>query len=136
RDLPCLTRSRTHGISRSDVSVAPGTTEPAEPEVRTGPCEAPRAGGRNRPSTRDHEISALRSGFSWYDSGPVIERPGLLGSIRSALRRSPVVVLTGPRQAGKTTLARSLLADDSPRYFDLESPTSLARLEEPMTALG
>lgn len=66
----------------------------------------------------------------------MVERPELLDSIRGALRRSPVVVLTGPRQSGKTTLARKLLADDSPRYFDLESPTSLARLEEPMTALG
>lgn len=44
-------------------------------------------------------------------------------------------MLTGPRQAGKTTLAREFLSDDSPNYFDLEDPLSLARLEEPMTAL-
>jgi len=46
-----------------------------------------------------------------------------------------VVVLTGPRQSGKTTLARQFLDEDSPNYFDLEDPASLARLEEPMTAL-
>lgn len=45
-------------------------------------------------------------------------------------------MLTGPRQAGKTTLARELLSEDSPNYFDLEDPVSLARLDEPMTALG
>jgi len=45
------------------------------------------------------------------------------------------VVLTGPRQSGKTTLARQFLSPDSPNYFDLEDPVSLARLDEPRTAL-
>ena len=53
-----------------------------------------------------------------------------------ALDRSRVGVLVGPRQCGKTTLARQLLAEDSVNYFDLEDPASLARLDEPMTALG
>lgn len=44
-------------------------------------------------------------------------------------------MLTGPRQSGKTTLARELLPEDSPGYFDLEDPLSLARLDEPRTAL-
>jgi ABC-type cobalamin/Fe3+-siderophores transport system ATPase subunit len=54
----------------------------------------------------------------------------------AALRRSRVTALLGPRQAGKTTLARQIVPQDSPAYFDLEDPTSLARLDEPMTALG
>lgn len=65
----------------------------------------------------------------------VIARTALLEEIRTALARAPVTVLTGPRQAGKTTLARALLSEASPGYFDLEDPVSLARLEEPMTAL-
>ena len=64
-----------------------------------------------------------------------IARPALTTAIRTALRRNPVVVLTGPRQCGKTTLAREFLSDDSPNYFDLEDPASLFRLDEPMTAL-
>ena len=64
-----------------------------------------------------------------------ISRPALTAAIRTALRRSPVVVLTGPRQCGKTTLAREFLAEDSLNYFDLEDPASLSRLDEPMTAL-
>jgi len=64
-----------------------------------------------------------------------IARTAVLDHVRAALTRSPVTVLTGPRQAGKTTLARELLAEDSPSYFDLEDPVSLARLEEPRTAL-
>lgn len=63
------------------------------------------------------------------------KRVGLLSRIRSALRRSRVVALIGPRQSGKTTLARQIVPMDSVRYFDLEDPTSLARLAEPMTAL-
>lgn len=46
------------------------------------------------------------------------------------------MVLTGPRQTGKTTLAREFVPAESVNYFDLEDPTSLARLDEPMTALG
>jgi uncharacterized protein len=55
--------------------------------------------------------------------------------MRAALRRHPVVALLGPRQSGKTTAARWILTEESPNYFDLEDPVSLARLEEPMTAL-
>jgi predicted AAA+ superfamily ATPase len=64
-----------------------------------------------------------------------VARPALLEQIQAAIGRSPVTVLTGPRQAGKTTLARELLAEDSPNYFDLEDPVSLARLDQPRTAL-
>ena len=56
--------------------------------------------------------------------------------LTAALARSPVVLLAGPRQCGKTTLARALLSPDSVNYFDLEDPASLARLDEPMTALS
>ena len=65
----------------------------------------------------------------------MIPRTELRTSIDAALGRSPIVVLTGPRQCGKTTLARELLSADSENYFDLEDPASLARLDEPMTAL-
>jgi predicted AAA+ superfamily ATPase len=66
----------------------------------------------------------------------MIERSRWLADIAAALRRSRVTALLGPRQAGKTTLARQIVPPDSPAYFDLEDPTSLARLNEPMTALG
>jgi len=45
------------------------------------------------------------------------------------------VLLSGPRQCGKTTLARELLSEESLNYFDLEDPAAVARLDEPMTAL-
>ena len=67
--------------------------------------------------------------------GAMIERPYYREAIRKALARSRVVVLSGPRQCGKTTLAREVCPADSPNYFDLENPAHLAMLEEPMTAL-
>ncbi len=65
----------------------------------------------------------------------MIKRSSYLTEIKSALSRSRIVALTGPRQCGKTTLARELVAEDSVNYFDLEDPVSLARLDEPVTAL-
>ena len=65
----------------------------------------------------------------------MIDRPELTLRIRRALRRSRVVMLVGPRQSGKTTLARALVSAESPNYFDLEDPIGLARLNEPLTAL-
>jgi len=65
----------------------------------------------------------------------LIQREAVFSGVQDALERASVVVLTGPRQCGKTTLARELLPEDSVNYFDLEDPTSLARLDEPKTAL-
>jgi len=56
--------------------------------------------------------------------------------IRTALKRSRIVALLGPRQCGKTTLARQFVPASSLNYFDLEDPASLSRLAEPDTALG
>jgi predicted AAA+ superfamily ATPase len=65
----------------------------------------------------------------------VITRANLANRIQTALKRSRIVALVGPRQCGKTTLARELLKPESPAYFDLEDPVSLARLEQPKTTL-
>ena len=65
----------------------------------------------------------------------MIERRNLKKRIRESLKRSRIVALVGPRQCGKTTLARAFMPVDSYNYFDLEDPSSLARLSQPMTAL-
>ena len=65
----------------------------------------------------------------------MIDRSASVGAIHRALRRSRVVALLGPRQCGKTTLARGFVPARSLNYFDLEDPSSLARLSEPETAL-
>ncbi len=65
----------------------------------------------------------------------VIARTTDIALIQTALKRSRVVALLGPRQCGKTTLARHFVPANSLNYFDLEDPRSLARLTEPNTAL-
>jgi predicted AAA+ superfamily ATPase len=65
----------------------------------------------------------------------MLKRKKLLSKLVTALERSRVVVLLGPRQCGKTTLARELIKVTSPNYFDLEDPASLARLDQPVTAI-
>lgn len=66
----------------------------------------------------------------------MIERIYPKTALETALSRSRITLLIGPRQCGKTTLARQFVPSDSTNYFDLEDPVSLARLEEPMTALA
>lgn len=65
----------------------------------------------------------------------MLPRPEITQALQNALERSRGVALIGPRQCGKTTLARTFVAPDSLNYFDLEDPVSLARLDHPMTAL-
>lgn len=69
------------------------------------------------------------------DIAHMIRRKIDLELVRSALKRSRVVALLGPRQCGKTTMARQFVPPESLHYFDLEDPASLARLSEPDTAL-
>ncbi len=65
-----------------------------------------------------------------------VVRLALLELLHQRFRGAPIVALLGPRQVGKTTLARQLAAAaDSATVFDLEDPRSLARLEHPLSAL-
>jgi uncharacterized protein len=68
----------------------------------------------------------------------MLERSGLQLNVHAALARSPAVALVGPRQVGKTTLARGLWAAasaGSANWFDLEDPQVAAQLANPMVAL-
>ena len=57
-------------------------------------------------------------------------------ALEIALGRSPVVAVLGPRQCGKTTLARHLAGDSQATFFDLESSLDLQQLENPLLALS
>ncbi|CAA6680026.1 MULTISPECIES: ATP-binding protein [unclassified Lentimonas] len=59
-----------------------------------------------------------------------------VATLRNALEFSRAVALVGPRQCGKTTLAREFVDFDSPNYFDLEDEADVARLENAAFALG
>jgi uncharacterized protein len=65
-----------------------------------------------------------------------IPRPDVLSAVRKALSQGPAVALLGPRQVGKTTLARALAAEsDGSLYLDLESNADLRKLEDPRAFL-
>jgi predicted AAA+ superfamily ATPase len=66
----------------------------------------------------------------------LFERHRLLEQISALLRSFRAVELVGPRQVGKTTLARQFIDVASPNYFDLEDPVSRQRLTNPMAALS
>ena len=66
---------------------------------------------------------------------PFVERPDDAAALRAAMKRSPVTLLTGPRQAGKSTLVRRVVDPSPSSVFDLEDYRDLARLAEPMLAL-
>ena len=66
----------------------------------------------------------------------MILRPSYRNRVERALKRSPICALLGPRQCGKTTLARSIAKDTESHYFDLESPRDLLRVQNPEQALG
>jgi len=61
-----------------------------------------------------------------------IPRPDDQRAIYSLMKIFPVTILTGPRQCGKTTLARTVKAD---HYFDLENPADLAIFDNPQLNL-
>ena len=61
-----------------------------------------------------------------------IARAGELERLRRLLRSHPVVGILGPRQVGKTTLARRLMKGHpgASTAFDLEDPADAARLAD------
>jgi hypothetical protein len=67
----------------------------------------------------------------------MIDRPREIKTLRGIISRNPVVGIIGARQVGKTTLARSFVAQmrGPAHYFDLENPEDEARLGDPMLAL-
>ena len=65
-----------------------------------------------------------------------LDRPRLRRHLGTLLQAFRAVELVGPRQVGKTTMARQFVDVDSVNYFDLEDPLSRQRLANPMTALA
>jgi predicted AAA+ superfamily ATPase len=66
----------------------------------------------------------------------VVERVRSLERLATAVRRAPVSALLGPRQCGKTTLARAFVRGRKSVVFDLESQPDLRRLQNPDLVLG
>ena len=65
----------------------------------------------------------------------MIPRPDPIRQIERSFKVHPVTALLGPRQCGKTTLARHIAQKEPTAFFDLENPIDIRRLSAPMQAL-
>jgi len=65
----------------------------------------------------------------------LIDRVRLREQVRGALAQFRGVALVGPRQVGKTTLARSFVPAGSPNYFDLEDAVVAEQFRSPRMLL-
>lgn len=66
----------------------------------------------------------------------MIQRSNYLSRLKTSINRSPVTALLGPRQCGKTTLARQLAGQRESTFFDIESVPDQRRLQNPELMLG
>ena len=59
-----------------------------------------------------------------------INRPEFTKEIETSIRNNPVTAIMGPRQCGKTTLARAITRSTESNIFDLEDPADYGLLSE------
>ena len=64
-----------------------------------------------------------------------LPRPTVIDQIARVLAVHPIAALLGPRQCGKTTVARMIGERQPSTYFDLENPVDMRRLSAPLTVL-
>jgi predicted AAA+ superfamily ATPase len=77
---------------------------------------------------------------NFHSNVPIVQRIVLQERVNELLRLFKITALLGPRQSGKTTLARQIAAatrdfSTERNYFDLEDPVQLNRLDNPKLAL-
>jgi len=65
-----------------------------------------------------------------------VTRAALRLRVEAALKRAPVTAILGPRQCGKTTLARDIAGTRAATFFDLERSVDRSRLQQPELALA
>jgi hypothetical protein len=65
----------------------------------------------------------------------LVPRPTVIDQIARVLAVHPIAALLGPRQCGKTTVARMIGERQPSAYFDLENPVDVRRLSAPLTVL-
>ena len=66
----------------------------------------------------------------------MISRARLEAEVRQSLAEAPVTTLLGPRQCGKTTLARQLGSQVGASFFDMQDPEVVAAFQNPKLVLS
>ncbi len=65
----------------------------------------------------------------------MVPRPHAFNRVLNVFRVHPIAALLGPRQCGKTTLAKMIAEREQSTYFDLENPVDVRRLSAPLRTL-
>ncbi len=134
------TAFRGNNGTRSLWTALPADTASVAGLTRGG-CEADyysvvakRGGGNDSTAVacRDGSLNLENLTSDVKISRMLVRRPGFLARIAEMLRTFPAVAILGPRQCGKSTLAREFVREkhSSTRLttFDLERPSDLSRL--------
>ncbi len=66
----------------------------------------------------------------------MINRFDLRKKLNTSIQENHVTTLLGPRQCGKTTIAKTIRTPSPVHYYDLENPADRSGLVNPLTALG
>ncbi len=66
----------------------------------------------------------------------MINRFDLRKKLNTSIHENHVTTLLGPRQCGKTTIAKTIRTPSPVHYYDLENPADRSGLVNPLTALG
>ena len=125
-------------MARASLPVIPGpSSQRLDNHGLEGRASAPvKAFDQEGASPFQANVTGLKSTVVTAFPGCVIlSRPDAIARLDRALSLHPVTALLGPRQCGKTTLARTLLARRRCEFFDLENPVDMQRLSAPMTTL-
>ncbi len=86
---------------------------------------------KDKISLRYYTLSEISTDFQGDNNNMLILRKKLAAEVTLALRHNPIVAILGPRQCGKTTLARVISQEAASVYFDLEDPTDVLKLTNP-----
>lgn len=91
------------------------------------------ARGRLRKDARDTRKTGERTGYNVQESDffRLNEEKGIAETNSNCMGRSKVTAILGPRQCGKTTIAKEIAICYKSSFLDLESPSDRARLQAP-----
>jgi len=80
-------------------------------------------------------ISEIESEYT-SNMSDLIRRNNLFTQLNASTKLRPISAILGPRQCGKTTLAKQFLKGNLDQFFDLEDVRDRARLADPYLALA
>lgn len=96
-----------------------------------------RSGARGIADKSIVPLSGLLSATLWYDCRMIVFPRNIGKDLKRAISNSPVLLLNGARQTGKSTLVQALTSSSKAiKYISLDNPSVLAAASDPITFIG